>query len=188
MHDKSLQLCPTLCDPIDYNLPVSSVHRILQARMLEWVAVSSSNFSSITTFYLYCCHLLIYNFNLNYFQISLLYFKLPTCHLYMESFLRFNMAKKKVSIPDLSLSPHNYYWPTLRHFNNKHGHLYSCSNQNIRCHPWLLSFPHPLYPIHSKSCRFSFACLYLDLCMYVIFQTCPVLSISTVCHSSSKSP
>ena len=36
---KSLQLCPTLCDPIDGNPPGSSVPGILQARMLEWVAI-----------------------------------------------------------------------------------------------------------------------------------------------------
>ena len=30
--------CPTFCDPEDHNLPSSSVHRILQVRMLEWVA------------------------------------------------------------------------------------------------------------------------------------------------------
>ena len=40
---KSLQLCPTLCDPIDGSPPGSSVHGILQARTLEWVAISSSN-------------------------------------------------------------------------------------------------------------------------------------------------
>ena len=35
---KSLQLCPTLWDPMDSSPPGSSVHGILQARMLEWVA------------------------------------------------------------------------------------------------------------------------------------------------------
>ena len=40
---KSLQLCPTLCDPIDGSPPGSSVPGILQARTLEWVAISSSN-------------------------------------------------------------------------------------------------------------------------------------------------
>jgi len=40
---KSLQLCPTLCDPIDGSLPGSSVPGILQARILEWVAISFSN-------------------------------------------------------------------------------------------------------------------------------------------------
>ena len=36
------QWCPTLCGPMDYSLPVSSVQGILQARILEWVAVSYS--------------------------------------------------------------------------------------------------------------------------------------------------
>ena len=36
------QLCPTLCDPLDCSLPGSSVHEILQARVLEWVAISFS--------------------------------------------------------------------------------------------------------------------------------------------------
>ena len=40
---KLLQSCPTLCDPIDSLLPGSSVPGILQARTLEWVAISFSN-------------------------------------------------------------------------------------------------------------------------------------------------
>jgi len=40
---KSLQLCPTLCDPIDGSPPGSPVPGILQARILEWVAISFSN-------------------------------------------------------------------------------------------------------------------------------------------------
>ena len=40
---KSLQSCPTLCEPIDGNLPGSAVPGILQARTLEWVAISFSN-------------------------------------------------------------------------------------------------------------------------------------------------
>ena len=40
---KSLQLCSTLCDAMDSSPPGSSVHRILQARILEWVAISFSN-------------------------------------------------------------------------------------------------------------------------------------------------
>ena len=40
---KSLQSCPTLCDPMDCSLPGLSVHGILQARTLEWVAISFSN-------------------------------------------------------------------------------------------------------------------------------------------------
>ena len=40
---KSLQLCPTLCDPIDGSPPGFPVPGILQARTLEWVAISFSN-------------------------------------------------------------------------------------------------------------------------------------------------
>ena len=40
---KSLQSCPTLCDPIDSSPPGSPVPGILQARTLEWVAISFSN-------------------------------------------------------------------------------------------------------------------------------------------------
>ena len=40
---KSLQSCPTLCDPIDGSPPGSAVPEILQARTLEWVAISFSN-------------------------------------------------------------------------------------------------------------------------------------------------
>ena len=37
------QLCPTLRDPVDCSLPGSSVHRISQARVLEWVAIAFSS-------------------------------------------------------------------------------------------------------------------------------------------------
>ena len=40
---KSFQLCPTLCDPIDGSPPGSPVPGILQARTLEWVAISFPN-------------------------------------------------------------------------------------------------------------------------------------------------
>ena len=40
---KSLQSCPTLCDPIDGSPPGSPVPGILQARTLEWVAISFSS-------------------------------------------------------------------------------------------------------------------------------------------------
>ena len=37
------QLCPTVCDPVNYSPPGFSVHGILQARILDWVAISSSS-------------------------------------------------------------------------------------------------------------------------------------------------
>ena len=40
---KSLQSCPTLCDPIDGSPPGSAVPGILQARTLEWAAIAFSN-------------------------------------------------------------------------------------------------------------------------------------------------
>ena len=43
---ESLQLCPTLCDPMGCSLPGSSVHGILEARILEWGATPSSRGSS----------------------------------------------------------------------------------------------------------------------------------------------
>ena len=48
---KSLQSCPTLCDPIDGSPPGSPVPGILQARTLEWVAISFSN-SSMDTWHI----------------------------------------------------------------------------------------------------------------------------------------
>ena len=39
---KSLQSCPTLCNPMDCSLSGSSVHGIFQARVLEWVAIAFS--------------------------------------------------------------------------------------------------------------------------------------------------
>ena len=46
MHAKLSQWCLILCDPMDHGLPSSSVHRILQVRILEWVAISFSKGSS----------------------------------------------------------------------------------------------------------------------------------------------
>ena len=50
---KSIQSCPTLCDPTDGSLPGSSVPGILQARMLEWVAISFSNDSDHSGVYVF---------------------------------------------------------------------------------------------------------------------------------------
>ena len=41
-HAKSLQLCPTLCDPVDCILSGSSIHGIFQAGVLEWIAIAFS--------------------------------------------------------------------------------------------------------------------------------------------------
>ena len=49
------QLCLTLCDPMECSLPGSSVHGILQARILEWVAISFSRESSRPRKDIYYC-------------------------------------------------------------------------------------------------------------------------------------
>ena len=46
IHTKSLQSCPTLCDPVDCSPPDSSAYGILQAKILEWIATRSSKGSS----------------------------------------------------------------------------------------------------------------------------------------------
>ena len=46
MWAQSLESCLTLCEPVDYSLPVFSVHGILQVRILEWVAMLSSRGST----------------------------------------------------------------------------------------------------------------------------------------------
>ena len=58
-HAQSLQLCPTLCNPMDCSPPSSSVHRILQARILEWVAMPSSR-SSWPGYRIHVCLYLLY--------------------------------------------------------------------------------------------------------------------------------
>ena len=45
-HTQSLPPCPPLCDPVDRSPPGASVHGILQARTLEWVAMPSCSVSS----------------------------------------------------------------------------------------------------------------------------------------------
>ena len=60
---KSLQLCLTLCDPIDTSPPGSPVPGILQARTLEWVAISFSNIHDVSLPYLsfsFCVFILIF--------------------------------------------------------------------------------------------------------------------------------
>ena len=59
VHAKLLQLCPTVCNPMDGSQPHSSVHEISQARRVAWVAMASTRASSqprdwTSFFYVYC--------------------------------------------------------------------------------------------------------------------------------------
>ena len=56
------QSCPTLCDPMDYSLPGSSVHGIFQARVLEWVAIALSGIK--------VSYLLLHNLTFVQFQLE----------------------------------------------------------------------------------------------------------------------
>ena len=49
MSAKLLLLCPTLCDPMDCSMPGTSIHELLQARILEWVAMPFFRGSSQST-------------------------------------------------------------------------------------------------------------------------------------------
>ena len=66
MHAESLQSCPTLCNPRDSSPPGSSVHRILQARILEWAAISFSSRSSQNFF-----SIIVWGIDLDYHDTEL---------------------------------------------------------------------------------------------------------------------
>ena len=80
---KSLQSCPTLCDPIDGRPPGSPVPGILQARTLEWVAISFSKVKSESEVAQSCLTLrdpilvFIFSFSLFSMKLSHLYLHLP---------------------------------------------------------------------------------------------------------------
>ena len=56
------QLCLTLCDPIDYSLPGSSIHGIFHAKILEWVAISFSRRSSQPRDWIQVSHIVVRRF------------------------------------------------------------------------------------------------------------------------------
>ena len=60
MHTKLLQLCPILCNPIDCSLQGSSVHGILEARILGWVAMPFSRGSSWPRDWTYVSYVSLY--------------------------------------------------------------------------------------------------------------------------------
>ena len=74
---KSLQSCPTLCNPIDGSPPGSPVPGILQARTLEWVAISFSSHVTITLikyWYIDCVYYIIYKHILSIMQWYIFYY------------------------------------------------------------------------------------------------------------------
>ena len=93
------QSCPTLCDLMDCSPPGSSVHRIFQARILEWVAIFYSRGSSQPRENLCLPHLLGWQAD-----------SLPLCHLGSPKglLLLYNYSHPLVSTEDWFQDPHRY--------------------------------------------------------------------------------
>ena len=71
-HVLSLHLRPTLCDPVDCSPPGSHVHGILQARTLEWVAMSSSRGCLTQGLKVSCIGMWVpYHWHMDHFKLKL---------------------------------------------------------------------------------------------------------------------
>ena len=70
------QSCPTLCDPMDHSPPGSSIHRILQARILGWVAISFSR--------IYYIH--IYN-SISIYELYVYVYKCVCMYMYIHVYM-----------------------------------------------------------------------------------------------------
>ena len=112
MSAQSLQSCPTLCDPMDHSLPGSSVYEILQARILEWVAIPFSRGSSqprdqTCDSYISCIGMRI-----------LYHYQLPSPNLpklvIQEIILTFPSAHPRLSPPPSTLTPTSSLHITVR--------------------------------------------------------------------------
>jgi len=79
MRAYSLQSCPTLCDPMDYGPPGSSVHEILQARVLGWVAISFSQ----AYVYIYANTYINMLIQFTYMNICIYKYILKVLHIYI---------------------------------------------------------------------------------------------------------
>ena len=95
-----IQSCPTLCNPMDYSPLGSSVHGILQAGLLEWVALPLPR--SLICVYILCVYIYIYIYvHPNLFPLF--------CLLFLHSTMAFHIMHNCLS----PLSP-NYYLNSLR--------------------------------------------------------------------------
>ena len=88
-HCVCAQSCPTLCNPMDCSPQDASVHGIFQARILEWVAISSSRGSSLPRDWTCCLLYLLYWQADSYYEIlgfsSVILFLLSKAFLYFPS-------------------------------------------------------------------------------------------------------
>ena len=90
------QLCPTLCHPMDCSLPGSSVHQILQARILEWVAISFSRGifpgQGLNPSLLYCGQIL---YHLSHLTCFFFYIKLEKGYVFVNIYKYKHIDKKE---------------------------------------------------------------------------------------------
>ena len=106
------KLCPTLCDPLKYSPSCSSVHGISQARILEWVSISSSRGSSWSRHWT----------QVSYIGRWILYHWAIREAVYVEP------KKKKKDTNELILQNRNMYFP-------KQKYVYSQTNKTNLCLP-----------------------------------------------------
>ena len=144
MHTKTLQSCPAPCHPMGHSLPVSSVHGILQARIMNWVVTPSSMGSSQPRTLTH----------ISYVSCIGRWFPYRKCHLGCSSFVWF-IFKYTVqfshSIISNSLWPHGLQHarlscppPTPRAYSN------SCPLSRW-CHPTISSLFSPSPPTFNLS-------------------------------------
>ena len=92
------QLCLTLSDPMDCSLPGSSVHRIFQARVLEWVAIAHYHHINTT----YDCFMCYQLFNLFFSaQVS----KLQNAELIQQGYVELHLTTENISLTLNQMSP-----------------------------------------------------------------------------------
>ena len=103
-HAKSLQSYPTLCNPMDCSLPGSSVHGSFGARIVEWVAMPSSNYHSqlVTKLWNIRQRSRIHNFILHLFPLKTWHFHTPSAWRRQDSNLHTFLSIKGLFLPNLT--------------------------------------------------------------------------------------
>ena len=105
---KSLQSCPTLCDTMDCSLPGSSVHGILLARILEWVALPSSRACSWPRDRTYVSYIYLH------WQVGSLSLVPPGKPMYMHIYIYIYIYPTHRKVIQLTLLGENTYFMPIR--------------------------------------------------------------------------
>ena len=121
---KSLQSCSTLCDPIDGNPPGSPVPGILQARTLEWVAISFSNHSNARESNMY-----------NYNRISMKIHIFKLSHYWINVFFLLHFRTGKLCWHFLT---YFYLDITVKYRESRLKNQYITIKESLVTAPWFL--------------------------------------------------